>query len=358
MRLAPALLLTVAVAAFPALGGTPDPAVIDDLLVQAVRLHDAGDYGGAIAVYRRVLDLDPANVEARYEMAYSHFSNEDYAAAVEGLDRIASAPEIAPPGTWLLLGASRAMLGHWALAERAFRRGLDLRPDDEDLRFHLGLSLAAQNRFDSAIESFQDFLRLAPYRADGWRALGDALLESGAKGRAFAAYARSLTLEESTPASSATARRMWNMIFDDLGSPVDGSIQIRVTERTLHAPTNAAEASGMGLLAVLRGQRPWIDESDAAFFAYALDTILELVASLQDRHAGAAFWEPYLLDYFDAMRDGGHIEALAYDIRSAAGDPDAFAWRQRNEAKHDAFRRSSQRWAVNWSAVGPTERVR
>ena len=59
------------------------------------------------------------------------------------------------------------------------------------------------------------------------------------------------------------------------------------------------------------------------------------------------FWGPFVLEYFDAMRRDGHMEALAYAIRQAAGDPEARRWRAANAPKLVAFHRSSERWAVD-----------
>ncbi len=103
----------------------------------------------------------------------------------------------------------------------------------------------------------------------------------------------------------------------------------------------------MSMIAILRRSGPWKEKSEATFFVYALDTMLKLVSSIHSRETDAPFWGPFVLAYFDAMRAGGHMEALAYDIRRAAGDPEGLEWRERNPAKLAAFRRSSEGWAVD-----------
>jgi len=45
------------------------------------------------------------------------------------------------------------------------------------------------------------------------------------------------------------------------------------------------------------------------------------------------------------------MEALAYDVRRATGDPEVAAWRANNAQKVNAFRDWSERWSVNWSEV-------
>lgn len=364
MRLA-SMILAAVVAAPLVLAAPPAPPDVDELLLVGVKLHEAGAYDDAIRVFSRVLESDPSNANALYELAFSRFAKGEHLVVIELLARMVATPDKAPPGSWVLLGSAHAMLGHWAAAESVFRDGLAIRPDDPTLRFHLALSLSAQGRSDPAIDAFQSCLRSAPYRAEVWRAFGDALYDSGAKGRAFAAYARSLTLEEDSPASEEIAKRMWTMFFENLDDPrwtADSRpgevIRARVPSETARSVPSAAEVAGMSMIAVLRRSGAWKEKSEATFFVYALDTTLKLVSSIQARESGAPFWGPFVLSYFDAMRDGGHMEALAYEIRRAAGDPEAKAWRERNPAKLAAYRRSSESWAVDPHASAPREFAR
>jgi len=48
------------------------PHVIDEALDDAAELQGAGDYTGAVAIYREILDLDPDNTTARFGVAGCH----------------------------------------------------------------------------------------------------------------------------------------------------------------------------------------------------------------------------------------------------------------------------------------------
>jgi len=82
-----------------------------------------------------------------------------------------------------------------------------------------------------------------------------------------------------------------------------------------------------------------------------LDTSLRLISALHGKETRDLFWGPFVLDYFDEVRAAGHMEALAYDVRRATGDPEVAAWQARNPQKVNAFRDWSERWSVNWSEV-------
>src|SRR5262245_12345873 len=101
MRHRTPMLLVVAVASMSVAAASPcsAPADPESLLLEGVRLHEAGEFDEAIAAYRCVLAADPSNVEASYELAYSTFAKAQYGAAIQILDAIAAKPKTAPRGT-------------------------------------------------------------------------------------------------------------------------------------------------------------------------------------------------------------------------------------------------------------------
>jgi len=172
-----------------------------------------------------------------------------------------------------------------------------------------------------------------------WRALGDALSATGAPGRAFAAYVRSLTLESDDTRAREVAADLWHVLFE-------GSAGVSASDAS-----EKAEAKGLKLVAALRRDSSWVGKSDAGFFAYALDTSLRLVSALHGRETADLFWGPFVLDYFDEVRAAGHMETLAYEVRRATGDPDVVRWCAQNSGKVEAFRNWSERWSVHRSQV-------
>ena len=353
----PAFLLIVAAAASPI--GAEAPPEAKELLAEGVRLHDAGRYDDALAVYRRVLEIDPRSVDALYESAFATYGKGDFDGAIRRLESLVAAPSAATARAWVLLGSAHAMRGDWTRAEGVFRRGVEYRPEDVPLRFHLALSLAALGRAGPAVAEFEECVRMAPYRAETWRALGDALYASGSKGKAFAAYARSVTLEADASRSGEVAKRLWSMLFEGVapGAGADPAVRIRLASPGSPSSADAAEVAGLSMIGLLRADPSWKEKSDASYFVFALDTVLKLMSALHTSEREDPFWGPFVLAYFDTMRRGGHIEALAYDIRRAAGDPEAHRWNERHEDRLVAFRRSSERWAVNRPAeTGPGAR--
>jgi tetratricopeptide (TPR) repeat protein len=331
---------------------------VRDWMARGLALQEKGDYEGAIAEYSRVLAVDPEHPDAQYELAFATFFQGDYARTIAIAEKAIAEKPDCRSGYYVFLGTSHGMLDAWPKGEEVLRRGLAIWPDDASLHFNLGVNLGAQGRFDPSAAEFEEALRRSPYQAANWRALGDSLDRAGRKGRAFAAYARSLTLDEGSKGAERAARRLREMILEG-ARPVTtgdekGSLRIGVSVppgSSSDALTHVAtESMGMGLVAALRYDGEWKGKSDSRFFVYAVDQVLRLMSALKedDSDHGAPFWEQFVYTYFDEGRAAGHMEALAYDLLSSTGDPEAIRWRDEHGDADRRYRDWSERWAVNW----------
>lgn len=337
--------LTVAVLVTTALGA---PLRADsgpsDRLVAASRLQEAGNHREAITLLEQIREIDPRNAQVLYGLALSLYSVGDYREAAHVGETLLAEEKDAPGDLYLIVGGAYGRLREPAKSEAIFGNGLMAWPDSPALRVQHALSLEGLGRLDEAVVELEGCLKRSPYEAALWRALGDALSATGAPGRAFAAYVRSLTLENDDARSKEVAAELWQVLFEG------------AAEASASNASEKAEAKGLALLAALRRDAPWAGASDAGFFAYALDTSLRLVSALQGQETAGMFWRPFVLDYFDEVRAAGHMEAMAYAVRQATGDPDVARWCAQNARKVEAFKSWSERWAVHRSEVAERPR--
>jgi len=308
-------------------------------LIAASRLQDAGNHQEAIALLEEIREIDPRNPQVLYGLALSLYAVGDYREAAHVGETLLAEQKNAPGDLYVIIGSAYGKLGAWDRAEAIFTDGLAVWPDSATLRVQHAFSLEGLDRLDEAVVELEGCLRKSPYDPSLWRAFGDALSATGAPGRSFAAYVRSLTLETDEERSKAVAADLWHVLFQ-------GSAGASVSDAS-----EKAEAKGLALLAALRRDGSWAKASDAGFFAYALDTSLRLVSALHGRETADMFWKPFVLDYFDGVRAAGHMEALAYTVRRATGDPDVARWCAQNSGKVEAFETWSERWSVRWPAV-------
>ena len=326
----------------------PAPAEVGPLLEEAVAMQEAGRHDEAIVRYEEILKSRPDLAQALAGLAFSAYAKGDWQKTVSVAEKIVATGKDCPAGVYLVIGSAYGMMGLWDKAGEVLLLGQSVWPKDEALRFHRAINVFAQGRVEDAIDHLERCIRNSPYRPEYWRALGDAMSAEGARGRAFAAYARSLSLDGDTERSREVAQQMWRMLFE---------AQAAVDTKPGDA-TEEAEAKGLSLVGNLRHEASWRHRSDAEYFAFALDTMLKLVSALKAEGKRDLFWGPFAIAYFDDLRKAGHMEALAFDIRQTANDPEALRWQARNAEKLARYRTWSERWAVDWGTVAENETKR
>ncbi len=313
--------------------------VPSDRLIAASRLQETGNHREAIALLEQIREIDPRNPQVLYGLALSLYAIGDYHEAAHVGETLLAEHRGAAGSLYVVVGSAYGRLRAWEKSEAVFRDGLAAWPDSQALRIQHAISLEGLGRLDEAVVELKGCLMRSPYEAPLWRALGDALSATGAPGRAFAAYVRSLTLEGDEMRAREVAADLWQVLFE-------GAAGVSASDAS-----EKAEAKGLALVAALRRDTSWAGQSDAGFFAYALDTSLRLVSALHGRKTADLFWGPFVLDYFDEVRAAGHMEALAYEVRRATGDPEVVRWCAQNSRKVEAFRSWSERWSVHGSQV-------
>ena len=148
----------------------------DALLMNAVRLHQAGDLVGAERLYGAVLRASPKHAQALYLLGYVHFQREQYGEA-ERL--IGQSLQINPrsPDAWYNRGCALQRLQRHAEAVSCFDRAVALKPDYDEAWTNRGAALLALRRHADALDSFNRALALKPHDLEALSNRGTTLLE-------------------------------------------------------------------------------------------------------------------------------------------------------------------------------------
>jgi predicted O-linked N-acetylglucosamine transferase (SPINDLY family) len=168
------------------------PATADSLLREAQVAFVAGRTAAAGELMRRALELAPDRADLLRERSRIEWISGEGAAAATcraAIDRV--------PGdvaAWNLLGEILAATDP-AGAEAAWRRALELEPENPEALFHLGNRLREQGTHDAAIALYERALASSPDHSGVLNNLGLALEASGDADRAEACYRRALAAE-------------------------------------------------------------------------------------------------------------------------------------------------------------------
>ena len=289
---------------------------------EGIRLHDAGDYEGAIVVYETILKEHPHDPTTVYELALSWMKRgKDLEALTARIEAELASEAEQHPGLPLVLGTTYDSLGQLEKGEAAMRRAVKSMPEDPSAHYNLGVNLKRQERWEDAAASFQEALRLEPDHKSAWFGLGASLVKLDKPARALFALARAVVLEPESERGHAAAGTLWGLLFT--GVTEANALTITLPEK----PPDDAESTeriAMSVAAANRYVEKWEKKSDAEFFAHALESVVLMFSEMwwvkED-----PYWELTLPWFDDACKDK-HIEALAYVLRRSAGDKEASEW--------------------------------
>lgn len=328
----------------------PGTASQDKLVQEGISLQQQGRLAEAIARYRQVLGENPDHVEALHELAFAHYDAREFSVAL----RLAR-QGMAFRSPWLasfycLTGNALDRLGHPGKAERAYRKGLELAPDNGQLHYHLAILQAGQNWFKEARRELKSALRCNPGHAAAHLALARLWFEEGIRVPATLALVRFLCLE---PLSDRfdDAFGMLFQILEQLVRPgagqAGGAVQIlyavappsdegdfRTRELSL-AMTWAAKSTGPNAGRPLEER---LTDTFVSFFA--------ILGQLQNQ-GPAGFVEKYYQPFFVEMERAGLVAPCIRHILQGTGTPSVSRWREDHPERVAAFLEWMRRFSWN-----------
>lgn len=141
----------------------PDSAQIHEVLAQALSSQD--NFPGAIAEYRKALEIDPQLSGIRYELGRAILANsQDEPACLEAEEqfRLAVAADPADAYDEYMLGEVERLRSKPQEALTHYTRALQLQPDFVDAHIAVGRILTSMGRPDEALPHLLEAVRLDP----------------------------------------------------------------------------------------------------------------------------------------------------------------------------------------------------
>ncbi|MBT3359964.1 MAG: tetratricopeptide repeat protein [Rhodospirillales bacterium] len=151
---------------------------MNEKLEKGLSLHRAGYLDEARAIYRAILDVEPANAEALHLSGLAAYQSGELAEAVKQIDAAIDAdPQQAKyhSNRGNVAKAARE-LKH---AERFYRRALEIDAAFHDARFNLGVLLQEAGELEEAALAYDDILAKSPENTDAMNNLGLVRVRQG-----------------------------------------------------------------------------------------------------------------------------------------------------------------------------------
>lgn len=152
------------------------------------------DWRSAVGFWESELAKAPRDVVVNNNLAVAYTARAQYARAVERL-QVALADHPAYWRAWVNLGIARRGLGDAAGARAAFRRAVEIAPDETAPLLHLALFLDAEGDRAAAADLLARARRMQPLDAQLARTAGEVLLRAGRVEEARAALLDAVRLD-------------------------------------------------------------------------------------------------------------------------------------------------------------------
>ncbi|MCF8219251.1 MAG: tetratricopeptide repeat protein [Bacteroidales bacterium] len=161
----------------------------------AFEYENMGQYKQAIQYLKKVLAINPENINALYEIAYCYESTGNLR---ESISFFQNYLEDAPLSTtaWFNLGISCSTIGRLEDAIEAFDYAIALEPQYASAHFNKATVLCNQGNFSQAIEAYSETLKLENPEAVTLQYIGECYEKTGDNENALEHYFKAIEINE------------------------------------------------------------------------------------------------------------------------------------------------------------------
>ena len=322
-------LLFLVLLAVPAFAEDPSPRIRE-----GIRLHDAGRYAEAIAVYKEVLAKEPSNAFAAYELAYTYMSVGDAANCVATVEPLLGKAGDLQSGAYLTYGSCLDMSGEPEKAVAAFRKGLEIAPGDPLLGYNLALTLVSRNELDEARELLKAGIRKDAGHRSSHYLLAKVFEAQQFRVPALLSYLRFLALEPATERSKDAAAHVRTLLAAGVTKTKEGAnIAIATESRTEEGDYQPGE---FGLALAASSMTLEINARKSEFERWQ-GAVSAALAILTEGERGNDFTAEVNLPFFANLIEQKQVDAFVYTALQPLNLSGADAWAKKNKAVLDRY---------------------
>jgi tetratricopeptide (TPR) repeat protein len=326
-------------AVFYLLGLSSGAALADtsQMISDAISHYDVGDYDKAVSLLQQVLEQEPDNGYAAYELALTYATIDDLKSCTSTakkyrrkLRKDEEQAEILPQLA-MLEASCHSKAGASRKALKVFREALEDHPDNYGLNFNIAITLIQDDQFEQGIVHLERAILADPFHPSPYYVIGTAYRGVGSIVRSQLAYLTFLQREFNTQRSLIAAQSVIDLmyadveraeegvsIYSDLGSSEEGSDPEGLI-RFLMAGTAATTFTDDGI------QEPLCDTG-----AQLLETFISGSVQFFDKYGSDDFLTEYLLPGVEGIYAAELSEPFSYFVMSAAGVEGADDWLAEN----------------------------
>jgi len=306
-----------------------------DLLKQGIAFHDLGNYDEAIKIYKQVLEINPDNLSAIHEIAFSYYSKKDLENSLKygiiGLQY--SSPERYQ--FYTITGNVLDDMGKTEEAIDVYEEGISQFPGIYLQYFNAGVAYEKLNKPEKAEKSYISAISIEPGHASSFLALSNLYIKEGKQLPALLTICRFLLLEPDSH-RSVTALDKLDMIMKSGIEKKDKDVHITqfATKENEYPYAIIEMALKFMAAASLTEEAKDMPIFNTDSLGYDLSSIFQM---LDEDKKYNDFTGDFLFPYYSALLKSGNAQAFMFYIQQKSGRRGIEKWLNENEAKLDSL---------------------
>jgi len=313
-------------------------SVIEEMVKEGIRLHDAGEYEDAISRYKEALKLEPESAMVLYEMALSYQASGDNKECIRTSDEGFKYRSEYRSQLYVAKGSCQSQTGDYESAIKTFGDGLKEFPNDAMLHFNIGITLYNSNRIKDASEHFKKCIENKPAYPSPYYMLAQSFHERGYRIPAVYLYSQFVLLEPNTQRSIDASKKLLSLIMSSVSRSDDGDVNIYVNP---DGPVDEGDFSEQDMMLSI-GASMMIDNEVKKIdkvmpLTMNLNALAEMSKNDKSRRLESTFIWRYAIQNMIALHERDNIGPLSYILAVNAGIEGADGWLEENSEKLDSL---------------------
>ncbi len=322
----------------------PDKAA--ELVDKGIKLHDKGDFEGAVGLYKKALEADVDNEVALAEIGLSLYSAHRFEEVIEFSERAVKKYPGSPTleTVYVTYGSALDELKRPKDALELYNEAIREFPEAFMLYFNKGITLVNMGRQDDALLSLQTAAKLNPRYPGIHNAIARILMLQDKRVLALLAYFRFFVVEPNSSRASQNLSAVQRLMNQGVEVTGKNKISINIDPKMLGdtLPDGSHKANNFGTIELLLSFTSALDtdkehkkDTEREKFLRKLETICVGLSETQAKNTGF-YWEFYA-PYFIDMEQSKMIETFSYVVFASAEDAAVSKWIKANDDKIQAF---------------------
>lgn len=297
-------------------------AIINDFITEGIKLHDKGDYKGAIDLYKKALVINPRSDYANYELASTYMAVKDYGNAIKHSDKVIAAGAGYLDQAYILKASALDLSGKPIEAIKTYKKALQKFTGNHLLYYNLALTSFKLKAYKDVEDALQKAIKINPHHASSHLLLGNSMIVQDKRVKGILALYNFLLLEPKGNRTMAALQALEDQYKKGIKKIPDEDDEFYTAELMLttleSAKTNEANKN-----------RSWHE-----LFAEKTNNLFEILGDMKKDQQG--FWWNFYVDYFSTLATNHHTEAFSYYITQSKDDMYT-GWMQANLTKMETF---------------------